>query len=134
MLFVRSTKDTYKDININFLAHPETGQLSVLKNENAIKQQIKNLVLTNRYETLFRPDVYGGIYDAQFDSFDPITVQKIKTAIKDVIENYSSNRAELISLTLENDLDHNGIAVQITFVPMTSNTPVTVDIFLSRIR
>jgi phage baseplate assembly protein W len=127
-------KDVFKDLSLKFLAHPETGAVPVVKNENAIKQQVKNLIFTNRYETLFRPNVYGGIYDALFDSFDPITVQSVKQAIQDVINNYAK-RAELLEISLTDRLDdENAIEVTVVIKPLNFPNAVTINFFLQRTR
>jgi phage baseplate assembly protein W len=126
-------KDVFKDLSLKFFAHPETGAVPVLKNENAIKQQVKNLIFTNRYETLFRPNVYGGIYDALFDGFDPVTVQTVKSSIEDVINNYAK-RAELLEITLTDRSDQNAIEVTVIIKPLNFPNPVTIQFFLQRTR
>ena len=38
------------DISYNFLPHPITGNISLVKNNDAIKQSIKTLLFLNLYE------------------------------------------------------------------------------------
>lgn len=123
----------FKDLDIKFQAHPETGQLSVLKNHAAITRSIKNLVFTNKYESLFKPNVYSNVYASLFDNFDPITAQVLRNDVRDVINNYEP-RAELISISLQEELDLNGITITVTYRPLNMAEPVTIDVFLERIR
>ena len=45
----------FVDINPSFQKHPITGDITLLKNEDAIKQSVKNIVMTMRGEKIFRP-------------------------------------------------------------------------------
>lgn len=134
MTTIITKKDIFKDLNLRFRAHPETGAVSTLKNEEAIKQQYKNLIFTGKYESLFRPKIFGGIYDAMFNNYDPITVQQIKSAIEDVLNNFGE-RADLMNITLTDRLeDQNSIAVSVTIKPKNFQNQVTIDFFLARTR
>ena len=48
---------SFKDLSFNFTKHPITNDIVVLKNEEAIKQSVKNLVLTKLRERPFRPEI-----------------------------------------------------------------------------
>lgn len=43
----------FVDINPSFQKHPITGDITLLKNEDAIKQSVKNIVMTMRGEKSF---------------------------------------------------------------------------------
>ena len=45
----------FKDINLSFNAHPVTKDITVLKNENAIKRSVRNIVNTIPRERFFNP-------------------------------------------------------------------------------
>ena len=45
----------YSDLNITFNKHPVTGKLSVLKDADAVKRALRNLILTNTYERPYQP-------------------------------------------------------------------------------
>ena len=50
-------EDLYSDFYTNLNAHPDTKQLVVNRNEDAIIRSIRNLILTDKYERPFQPDV-----------------------------------------------------------------------------
>lgn len=134
MTSIVTKKPLFIDLDLMFKAHPETGALSTLKNEEAIKQEIKNLIFTNKYEKLFQPNIYGDLHASLFESFDPISVQAIKAAIRDVINNYV-DRAELVEITLTDRLeDSNGIEVTVIVKPVNFQKAITIELFLVRIR
>lgn len=130
----RATKQNiFKDLNIKFSAHPETGQLTVLNNEAAISRAIRNLVLTNKYERLFQPTIYSNLPASLFENFGALQAQVLRNAIRDVINSYEP-RAELLNITLRDDLDRNGIDVSIIYRPINSSVPVTINLLLERVR
>ena len=58
----------YKDFPISFSAHPVTGNLSILKNADAVKQSVKNIVLTNFYERPYAPLLGGNVRAQMFEN------------------------------------------------------------------
>ena len=46
---------SFKDISLSFNAHPVTNDIQILKNENAIKRSVRNLVQTIPRERFFNP-------------------------------------------------------------------------------
>ena len=125
----------FSDIDLKFKIHPVTSDVPLLKNIEAIKRSVKNLVLTNRYDKPYRPSIYGGVLDSLFENFDPILVMQLKDMIKTVLQyepratNVSVEAQEIIS-----NLDRNGINISIQFQPINFTYNVTVDVFLEKIR
>ena len=42
-------KEAYKDLDLNFMAHPITGDVTTKSDSEAVKRAVKNIVLTNYY-------------------------------------------------------------------------------------
>jgi len=55
---VASVSRTFRDINLSFKRHPVTNDVLVLKNEDAIKRAVQNIVLTIVGEKPFQ-DIFG---------------------------------------------------------------------------
>tara|TARA_Y100000114_G_C11751008_1_gene324337 strand:+ start:693 stop:1112 length:420 start_codon:yes stop_codon:yes gene_type:complete len=89
---VRGTKDNlsrgFKDIGVGFLLNAFTKDAAVVKNENAIKQSIKNLVLTQKGEKLFQPEIGSGVYELLFEPMDPFTADSIRDEIINTLGQY----------------------------------------------
>lgn len=127
-------KQTYSDFSMSFTPHPVTGDLLLLKGADAIKQSVKILVLTNFYEIPFEPYRGGNVTYHQFETdVDDITASKVKADITRVITNYERRATELV-VVVKADQDRNGFAASITFTPINLTDPVTVDLFLKRVR
>ena len=128
------TKETfYSDIALAFNAHPVTGEIQRKIDDDAIKQSVKSLVLTNFYERPFRPDIGCSIRYLLFELFTPATKQMMQNAIAEVIENYEP-RAELIDVFVDSNIDGNAINVTIKFRAVNQTDPEVVNFFLEKVR
>lgn len=123
----------FKDLDISFSHHPVTGALKVLKNEEAVKRSVKNLVLTNLYEKKFQPFLAGDVISQLFEQFDTVSVSLMKTRIENVLNNYEP-RVKFLDAIVNPDYDRNAIRVTVVFELLNKIDPVTVDLFLQRIR
>ena len=68
-----------------------------------------------------------------FELSTPHTIHNIESAIKNCIYNYEP-RAEVINVFVAGDLDNNGFNVSLTFRVINTPDPVTVELFLERLR
>lgn len=122
----------YKDFNINFTSHPNTGDISMVSDEKAISQSMKNLILTDEYEIPFLPRQAGNIRALLFDLLDPLTAYDVKLRIKTVLENYEP-RIDLLDVKVKKDDDNNGLFVDIVFRAKISTQNITVQFYLDRV-
>ena len=60
----------FKDINLSFNAHPVTKDITVLKNENAIKRSVRNIVNTIPRERFFNPELGSDVRSSLFNFVD----------------------------------------------------------------
>ena len=79
---------SFKDINLSFKPHPVTGDLTVIKNANAIKRSVRNLVETIPRERFFNPNLGTDIRGSLFDFCDFGTASVIQRQIAITIENF----------------------------------------------
>ena len=63
----KNEKPRYSDFTMNLDIHPDTKQIFTFTNANAVKRAIKNLILTDNYERLFRPDIGAGLRALLFE-------------------------------------------------------------------
>ena len=68
----------FKDINLSFKRHPVTSDLVVIKNEDAIKKSVKNIIFTILGEKPFSPEFGSFVTQSLFDlttGYDSITLE-----------------------------------------------------------
>ena len=69
---VSKTTVFYSDIFTDFTRHAVTGELNKKTNESSIKQSVKNLLLTNKYERLFEPELGSNLKALLFENATPL--------------------------------------------------------------
>ena len=83
-----NTSQPFKDISLSFKPHPVTGDLTIIKNANAIKRSVRNLVETIPRERFFNPNLGTDIRSSLFDFCDFGTASVIERQIITTIENF----------------------------------------------
>ena len=123
----------WADLDLDFTAHPVTKDIVLKKDVEAVKRSIRNLILTNKYDRPFQPDIDGGVTGHLFELSTPHTIHNIESAIRNCISNYEP-RAEVIDVFVTGALDNNGFQVTLSFRVINTPDPVTVELFLERLR
>lgn len=124
---------SYKDLDLNFTAHPVKKDVSKHVNERAIINSVKNLVSTNFYEKPFRPEIGSGVRQLLFEQVDSITGAALERQIIEVIRNFEP-RVEVDRITASPAPDDNGYYVTMEFFIINLPNPITINFFLERIR
>ena len=78
----------FKDISLSFTPHPVTKDLSILKNENAIKKSVRNLIQTIPTERFFNPVLGSEVRDSLFEFVDFGTASVIEEQILTTLNNF----------------------------------------------
>jgi phage baseplate assembly protein W len=131
-------KYDYSDLDLDFLAHPTTGDIVKKTGTDAIKRSIRNLVLTNFYDRKFRSYIGSNAQKILFDNVNPFTATFLKDAIIEVITNFEP-RVSLAQdgddgVVVSVDPDGNGYNVRVTFTAINTGTLSSINLFLERLR
>jgi len=121
--------DFHKDLTQN----PLTDDIAVKRDEESVKESIKNLILTDRGERPMQPLLGGNIRAMLFENNTPAVLKLIKERVQDTIIQYEP-RAALIDVTVKSLIDNNKVEVGIYFYLNNSEEPVSVTVFLERTR
>ena len=105
---------SFKDISLSFNAHPVTNDITVIKNENAIKRSVRNLVQTIPKERFFNSILGTDIRGSLFDFVDFGTASVIERQIQTTIENFEP-RVENLNIEVFPRPDDNEFEVIIYF-------------------
>ena len=130
---ISSSSRQYKDLDLNFLIHPVRKDINKHKDEMAVINSIKNLMMTNHYERPFQPDLGSNVRRLLFENLDKITAISMEREIRQVVQNYEP-RAQIKTLDILPDMDNNGFSVSMEFYIMNMTDPVTINFFLERVR
>ena len=105
---------SFKDISLSFTPHPVTKDLTVIKDANAIKKSVRNLVQTIPRERFFNPNLGTDIRGSLFDFVDFGTASVIEQQIQTTIENYEP-RVDNLRIEVFPRPDRNEFEVNIYF-------------------
>jgi len=128
----------YKDLNHFFTKHPLTSDVSKVTDVQAIKRSVRNLLLTNKGERLFHPEIGGNVRGSLFQNFTPISVIELQSAITHVIRTYEPRvilEEVIVNESTSQDLDANRLRIIVQFsLANVPNIIEEVELFLNRIR
>ena len=123
----------FSDINVSFTPHPVTGKVTVLKNAEAVKRAIRNLILTNKYEVPYEPLFGGNVLALLFENSDPFIEFSAKEQIETAIRNFEP-RAEVLEVKVQSNPDSNQLRIDIVFFVVNQKDPVELTVNLERVR
>jgi phage baseplate assembly protein W len=123
----------FTDIDLSFVPHPITSDLVVVKDTNAIKTAVKNLILTKHYERPFRSEIGSNVSNLLFELKSPVTDILIQKEIENVIQNFEP-RVEVIEVLVDNDMDTNDYKIKVTYRILNTLEPLSFDFILKRTR
>jgi phage baseplate assembly protein W len=104
----------FKDISLSFEPHPVTKDLQVLKNENAIRRSVRNIVETIPTERFFNSLLGSDVRRSLFEFVDFGTASVIQGQIEIAIDNFEP-RVENVIVEVEPIPDDNVFNVTVIF-------------------
>lgn len=129
---VTTRNKKYSDIDLTFTARP-SGDVYKKIDAAAVKQSVKNLLLTSRYEKPFQPNFGANLNSALFaldTDYDPDYIQDL---IADAIAKYEP-RARVLEISLNLLPETNALDATVVFQVVNTNETVSVDVALTRLR
>jgi phage baseplate assembly protein W len=127
----------YSDLDLDFIAHPTTGDVVKKTGVDAIKRSVRNLILTNFYDRPFRSYIGSNAQKILFDNINIFTATFLRDAIEEVITKFEP-RVKLpedsSAIEVSVDSDNNGYNVRLTFIIVNRGEPATIQLFLERLR
>ncbi len=110
---------SFKDISFNFSKNPVTNDVVVLKNEEAIKQSVKNLILTKIGERLFNPLIGTNTTSYLFELSSTFSANTLITEIEQILKNFEKRvRLSNITVNLEDDSNEFEVSIEYYIVGM----------------
>ena len=91
---------TFKDINLSFKRHPVTNDVVTIRDEDAIKRSVKNIIFTILGEKPFEPNFGSVINDSLFELDTSLNQVRISDEIIQSLNSYAP-RIDNIDVTVE---------------------------------
>ncbi len=126
----KTDKFRYSDLDFNF-AQSTTKDVARKFDNNAIKQSLRNVVLTNFYERPFRPSLGANLVAKLFDQPSPGIVSEVQSDVRRAIVIFEP-RVNLINVLAEyNDINQE-LKVQVEYSFLDEDD--VLDITIERVR
>ena len=108
----------FKDISLSFKRHPVTNDIGVLKNADAIKRSVRNLVQTIPSERFFNSTLGSDVRDSLFENspgfIDFGTASIIERQVQTTIENFEP-RIDNLEINVNPRPDSNEFEINVFF-------------------
>ena len=120
----------FKDINLSFKRHPVTNDVVVIRDEDAIKRSVKNIIFTILGEKPFEPNFGSVISESLFDLNTSLNEVRVSDEIKQSLLNYEPRIDNInVTVTVTPDTNEMNCTVQYEIVGL-STPPQEVDVLL----
>ena len=104
----------FKDISLSFKRHPVTNDILALRNEDAIKRSVRNLVETINEERFFNPLLGSRVRESLFEVPDNTIRATLKSQIENSILNFEP-RVNLTDVIINHPNDTNDLEVTVRY-------------------
>jgi phage baseplate assembly protein W len=121
------------DINLNFKPHPLTKDLVTINGRSgAIKQSLKNIIMTNYYDRGFNVEMGTNVTASLFENLDNLTSIQLKQNIENAVANFEP-RVTLVDVEVY-ESESNELTVNIVYQELNSPDIQNLLIDLTRFR
>jgi phage baseplate assembly protein W len=139
---VKKKQEYFSDFFDNFDKTPMGNEVARAVNEKSVNQSIRNLILTNFGDRLFQPNAGCNITGSLFELSGIVFENMLRDSIVSTIGTYERDRVVLESVIVSqsNDsqstyiIDKNSVEVTIVYYLINNAVPITLTVFLRRIR
>ena len=104
----------FKDISLSFKRHPVTNDILALRNEDAIKRSVRNLVETVNEERFFNSLIGSHVRESLFEVPDNTIRATLRTQIENSILNFEP-RVNLTDVIINHPNDTNDLEVTVAY-------------------
>lgn len=128
-----SKKKPWRDLDLSLKIHPIRKDIIPLKDDAAIKNAVKNLLVSNFYERPFQEDLGANLRGLLFEPAGFLTEIQLRDNIKNVIRKYEP-RIKVQSIDITDNSDTNSYIILVNFLIKEYDTAESVEIVLRRLR
>tara|TARA_B100002019_G_C21243923_1_gene587201 strand:+ start:1022 stop:1402 length:381 start_codon:yes stop_codon:yes gene_type:complete len=123
----------YRDLNTDFKTISGTQKLKVVKDNEAIKSSLNNIIRTNSFDRPFQPNIGSNLRSLLFEPMTSVTRNRIISNIEATIQALEP-RAQDYEVNVEELPEQNEYRIEIKFYVQDQLEPIEFETFLSRVR
>ena len=126
-------QETYKDLDFTFKQNPNTNDIGIKKNNNAVIQSVLNILQTNHGERPFNYNFGANLRSYLFENMTNITAAQMSTSINTALANYEP-RLEVLNTNIQARADENEVRITVTGRVKSSNEVIDISTTIERLR
>lgn len=130
---VVSKKKAWKDLDLGLTLHPIRKDITPLKDDAAIKNAVRNLLVTNSFERPFQPSLGANLKGFLFEPGDAITRINMKNRIAETLKRHEP-RIAVQDVEVIDQADQNAYRINVRFIIKEFDTQENVSIQLRRLK
>ena len=120
----------FKDINLSFKRHPVTNDVVTIRDEDAIKRSVKNIIFTILGEKPFEPTFGSVVNESLFDLSTSLNEIRVSDEIKTSLQNYEPRISNIeATVSIYPDSNEMNVTIQYDIVGIPA-PPQTVEVLL----
>jgi len=128
-----SKKKPWRDLDLSLKIHPIRKDIIPLKDDAAIKNAVKNLLVSNFFERPFQPTLGANLRGLLFEPADAITKIDLREGIERVLRDHEP-RIRVLNIKVLDEPDNNSYRITVNFLIKEYDTAESVEIILRRLR
>jgi len=128
-----SKKKPWRDLDLSLKIHPIRKDIIPLKDDAAVKNAVKNLLISNFFERPFQPTLGANLRGLLFEPADAITKLDLKQGIRRVLDTHEP-RIKVLNIKVLDESDNNSYRITVNFLIKEYDTAESVEIVLRRLR
>jgi len=128
-----SKKKPWRDLDLSLKIHPIRKDIIPLKDDAAVKNAVKNLLVSNFFERPFQPTLGANLRGLLFEPADAITKLDLKQGIRRVLDTHEP-RIKVLNIKVFDESDNNSYRITVNFLIKEYDTAESVEIVLRRLR
>ena len=120
----------FKDINLSFKRHPLTNDVVTIRDEDAIKRSVRNIIFTILGEKPFEPNFGSIVNQSLFELNTTLNEIRVSDDIKASLKNYEPRISDIrVAVRIAPDTNEMNCTVQYEIVGLSTPTQ-EVDVLL----
>ena len=128
-----SKSKEWRDLDLSLKIHPIRKDIIPLRDDAAIKNALRNLLVSNFYERPFNPALGANLKGLLFEPVDNITKISLRENIERVITRFEP-RVEILDIVINDIPDKNAYNIILKFLIKEYDSTESVEIILRRLR
>ena len=130
---VSSKYSDYSDLSLSFKLHPKYADIRPLSGIDAIKNSIKNILMTGKGERPFNPYFGCSLREFLFELANSDTISSMREEITQAIEDHEP-RVKIRDLLITDDSERNSYNINMTLLIIEERVVGNMSLTLKRLR